>query len=180
MNNHLEQIRWQVFPRSQPTTVHQRELLGVFEEKFSIIGTPKNSLKSDEVLALLRLDLVSIGYEIEGTEKVNRPVLYGESDKPLKTYNVDGWHAATSTVLEIEAGQAVENNRFAIDILKALSIQDAEHLVIAVPTNYLPERLKIAAKSPKKEFDKVVNIVDSLFVAGRVKLPLSSILIIGY
>ena len=180
MGIHHENIRWQVFPRSQPTTLHQRELLAVFENNFSIIGTPKNSLKSNEVLALLRLDLVSIGYEIEGIEKVNRPVLYGERDKPLKTYNVDGWHASTSTVLEIEAGQAVENNRFAIDILKALSIQDADHLVIAVPSSYLPNRLKEAEKSPKKEFDKVVNMVDSLYIAGRVKLPLSSILIIGY
>jgi len=145
-----------------------------------MIGTPKNSLKSNEVLASLRSDLISIGYEIEGLEKVNRPVLYGESDKPLKTFNVDGWHASTATILEIEAGQAIENNRFAIDILKAISIQDAEHLVIAVPTNYRPARLKLAEKAPKREFDKVVNIVDSLYIAGRVKLPLTSIMIIGY
>lgn len=180
MNIHQKQIRWQVFPRSRSTTDHQKDLLDVFEANYSVIGTPKNGHKSNEVLALLRLDLISIGYEIEGIEKVNRPVLFGESDKPLKAYNVDGWHASTSTVLEIEAGQAVENNRFAIDILKALSIQEANHLVIAVPANYLPERLKTATKPAKKEFEKVVNIVDSLYIAGRVNLPLASIMIIGY
>jgi len=180
MNKKQAQVRWQVFPRNRAATNHQRQVIGIFESLVLTIGTPDHGLKSNEVLAAVRKDLEEIGYEIEGSEKVARPVLYGESDRPAKTFNVDGWHEETGTILEVEAGQAVENNRFAIDLLKALSIQDANHLIMAIPANYHPERLKSAGRPPKREFDEVVKFLDALFVAGRVDLPLRSIIVIGY
>jgi hypothetical protein len=51
---------------------------------------------------------------------------------------------------------------------------------MAIPANYHPERLKAAGKPPKKEFDEVVKVLDALFSAGRIQLPLISILVIGY
>ena len=173
-------IRWQVFPRNKATTELQRAVIKVFEDEYKNIGTPINGLKSNEVLAVVRPALEQLGFFIEGISKVARPVLFGENDHPTKTYNVDGYHESTGTVLEVEAGQAVENNRFAIDILKALSIQNANYLVMAIPANYHPERLRSAGKSPKKEFDEVLKVLDALFSAGRVDLPLSSIVVIGY
>lgn len=178
--SHKQAIRWQVFPRNRATSDLQRSIISAFEFYFESIGTPKNGLKSNEVLAVVRPKLVELEFEIEGTTKVARPVLFGENDHPTKTYNVDGYHEATGTVLEVEAGQAVENNRFAFDLLKALSIQGAKSLVMAIPANYHPHRLKSAGKPPKKEFDEVVKVLDALFSAGRVDLPLSSVLVIGY
>jgi hypothetical protein len=176
----MQTIRWQVFPRNRSASELQRELLTVFESEFDKLGTPMNGLKSNEVLAVVRPKLENLGFEIEGEKKVARPVLFGENDRPTKTYNVDGYHETTGTVLEVEAGQAVENNRFAIDLLKALSIQGATHLVMAIPANYHPDRLRRAGKPPKREFDEVVKVLDGLFAAGRVSLPLVSILVIGY
>lgn len=106
--------------------------------------------------------------------------MFGENDKPVKSYNVDGWHEESGTVLEVEAGQAVENNRFALDLIKALSIQTARNLIIAVPANYFPERLRRDNKPPKKEFDEVAKVLDGLYSSGRIELPLESILVIGY
>jgi hypothetical protein len=173
-------IRWQVFPRNIATNDLQRAVIRVFEAESTRIGTPENGLKSNEVLAVVRPRLEELGFQIEGSVKVARPVLYGENDRPSKTYNVDGYHEASGTVLEVEAGQAVENNRFAIDLLKALSIQDANCLVMAIPANYHPDRLKSAGKPPKKEFDEVVKHLDALFSSGRVDLPLATVLVIGY
>ena len=176
----LQGIRWQVFPRNRATSELHRAVVRVFESQILEIGTPENGLKSNEVLAKLRAPLENLGFRIEGKEKVARPVLFGESDRPAKTYNVDGYHQDSGTVLEIEAGQAVENNRFALDLLKALSIQGANHLVMAIPANYHPERLRSSGKAPKKEFDEVIKVLDALFAAGRVDLPLESIVVIGY
>lgn len=174
-------IRWQVFPRNKTASEHQIGLIKLFEDLTQQISTPKNRLQSNEVLAVLRPSLIEYGYQVEGKgEKVERPVLYGESGKKEKLYYVDGWDQSTGTVLEVEAGQAVENNRFAIDILKACSIQDAKNLVMAIPANYHPERLRKANKKPKKAFDSVVLTLDGLYSANRVQLPLDSILVIGY
>ena len=173
-------IRWQVFPRNRAASALMRSVISAFEAELDTIGTPANGLKSNEVLAVVRNRLEELEFVVEGSAKISRPVLFGENDRPTKTYNVDGYHEASGTVLEVEAGQAVENNRFAIDLLKALSIQGANHLVMAIPANYHPERLKGAGKPPKKEFDEVVKVLDALFSAGRIQLPLISISVIGY
>lgn len=173
-------LRWNVFPRSRSSSEHQLQVLEVFRAALPKIGTPRNRLVSSEVLATVRLELCKLGYEMEDTHRVSRPVLFGENEQALKSYNVDGWHDQTKTVIEIEAGQAVENNRFALDLLKALSIQDARNLIIAVPANYHPERLRKEGKSPKKDFDEVAKHLDGLYSSGRVVLPLDSILVIGY
>jgi len=173
-------IRWQVFPRNRAATALLRSVISAFEAELDTIGTPTNGLKSNEVLAVVRHRLEELEFVVEGSGWVSRPVLFGENDRPTKTYNVDGYHEPSGTILEVEAGQAVENNRFAIDLLKALSIQGANHLVMAIPANYHPQRLKKSGKPPKKEFDEVVKVLDALFSAGRVQLPLMSILVIGY
>ena len=173
-------IRWQVFPRNRVASDLLRSVIGAFEAELDKIGTPGNGLKSNEVLAVVRPRLEELGFVVEGSGKVSRPVLFGENDRPTKTYNVDGYHDSTGTVLEVEAGQAVENNRFAIDLLKAISIQGANHLVMAIPANYHPERLKSSGKPPKREFEEVLKVLDALFSAGRVQLPLTSVVVIGY
>lgn len=173
-------IRWQVFPRNRVASDLLRSVISAFEAELDKIGTPTNGLKSNEVLAVVRPRLEELGFVVEGSGKVSRPVLFGENDRPTKTYNVDGYHDSTGIVLEVEAGQAVENNRFAIDLLKAISIQGANHLVMAIPANYHPERLKSSGKPPKREFDEVLKVLDALFSAGRVQLPLTSVVVIGY
>ena len=177
----IEKIRWQVFPRNRTASDHQVAVLKVFQDLYGQIGTPHNRLQSNEVLAEVRLPLTEMGYEIEGPgARVERPVLFGESGKKDKSYNVDGWHETSGTILEVEAGQAVENNRFAIDILKACSIQGAQNLIMAIPAKYHPDRLKNSGKPPKKEFDSVVLTLDAIYSAARVQLPLDSVLVIGY
>ena len=176
-----EGIRWQVFPRNKTTSNHQVALLGVFNRFCGEICTPLNRLQSNEVLGVLRVALKGMGYEIEGPgEKIVRPVLFGESGENEKWYNVDGWHEESGTVLEVEAGQAVENNRFALDILKACSIQGARNLIMAIPANYHPDRLRKEGKPPKREFDSVVKTLDSLYISNRFQMPLESILVVGY
>ena len=176
-----EGIRWQIFPRNKTTSKHQVAFLEVFNRFYEEICTPLNRLQSNEVLGVLRAALKGIGYEIESPgEKIVRPVLFGESGKKDKSYNVDGWHEESGTVLEVEAGQAVENNRFALDILKACSIQGAKNLTMAIPSNYHPDRLRRGGKPPKREFDSVVNTLDSLYVSNRFQMPLDSILVVGY
>lgn len=173
-------VRWQVFPKYLSASAHQIQVIEIFDVNFKVLGTPENGLKSNEVLSIVCPGLELIGYQVEGVVKVVRPVLFGESGKITKSYNVDGWDDRSGTVLEVEAGQTIENNRFALDIFKACSIQSARNLILAVPASYHPERLRNSNKPPKKPFDDVIKHVDSLYSSNRMELPLDSILVIGY
>lgn len=175
-----QKIRWQVFPRSHLASAHQLLVIEIFEDEYPKLGTPQNHLSSNEVLSVVRPRLEFVGYQVEGDRRVKRPVLFGECGKPAKQYDVDGWHEETGSILEVEAGQAVENNRFALDLLKASSIQFARNLIMAIPANYHPERLRKSGKPPKKEFDSVLRTLDALFASNRLALPLESVLVIGY
>ena len=129
---------------------------------------------SDEVLHILANDIESCGYQVEKSkraeDKINVPVLFGRNGSLEKYFNADCYSSLEKVVIEIEAGRAVSNYQFLKDLFQACVMHDVDYLIIAVRNIY----------RNSKDFDKVINFLDTLYASNRLILPLKGILIIGY
>lgn len=171
---------WQYFPRFAAAPQHLVDTVSAFEKVAEVIATPNNQLSSNEVLEAVADGLEELSYRVERgktrAEKIYRPVLYGKDGSIDKAFEVDAWHGATGTIIEVEAGRAVINHQFLKDFFEACVIQDAQYLVIAVCKAYKPASLK----TPSNDFEIVTTFMDTLFASGRLQVPLKGIMIVGY
>ena len=168
-------INWVYFPKSSPPPEFGLAIVRLFEGAAeSIDSTTTSSQHSDVVMALLRPGLESIGFRVEqgkrAEEKIVVPVLFGRKGKILKCFNADAHAPSAGWVLEVEAGRAVDNNQFLKDIFQACMMHDVLHLAIAVRNTY----------RNSDDFTKVESFLETLYVSGRLQLPLKGILLIGY
>lgn len=169
-----KKIAWQYFPKSRAIPGQLIDVVNVFEKRHPRIGSEKHRLTSDKVLDALRKDLVKIGFKVETSKKeegrIKVPVLFGLNGKLEKSFQADGIHEETGTVVEIEAGRGVTNYQFLKDIFQACMMHDVNYLVIAVRKIYRKNR----------NFDTVLRFLDTLYASGRLELPLEGILLVGY
>ena len=167
-------ISWQFFPKSRKIPEHLLKVVRVFDEFEVEISSKYKNLNSNEVLECLRLGLEKIDFVVEKSkkaeEKISVPVLFGLNGKPEKYFEADGYSFVNKTVIEVEAGRAVTNYQFLKDLFQACMMYDIDYLIIAVRQTY----------SGNKDFEKVINFIDTLYTSGRLSLPLNGILIIGY
>jgi hypothetical protein len=173
-------MRWQLFPRSLAPPPAILDLVAAFRAASGVIETPSHQLDSNEVLDAVRPHLEAIGYQVEQPgpprRRIDRPVLFGEGGRPMKSFQVDAWHEETGTVVEVEAGRAVVNHQFLKDLFEACAIQDARWLAIAVANAYHPK----SQARPADDFATVTTFIDTLYASGRLTLPLEGVLIVGY
>lgn len=169
-----KKIAWQYFPKSREIPGHLINVVRVFETRHPRIDSENHQLTSDKVLDALRKDLVKIGFEVETSRReegrIEVPVLFGLNGKLEKSFQADGIHEETGTVIEIEAGRGVTNYQFLKDIFQACMMHNVSYLVIAVRKIYRKNR----------NFDTVLRFLDTLYASGRLKLPLEGILLVGY
>jgi len=168
-------IQYQTFPKSMGTPAIVKSTVASFESNFKIIDSlSQTDLHSNDVLALLREDLLALGFEIEtgkaADQKIKVAVLYGLNGKTTKTFDADGFHRGEGVVLEVEAGRAVTNYQFLKDLFQACAMQEAKHLIIAVRNNY----------RESKDFEKVLSFMETLYASARLNLLLESVTIVGY
>lgn len=167
-------IQYQFFPKNSRTPDSLRNIVNIFFDKEGKITSAENQLKSDEVLGILSKDIESLGYLVEKSkkleDKIRVPVLFGRNDLLEKYFEVDCYNPNEKIVIEIEAGRAVANYQFLKDLFQASVMHNVDYLVIAVRNVY----------NERKDFEIVVNFLDTLYVSDRLRLPLKGILIIGY
>jgi len=168
-------INWVYFPKSSPPPEFGLLIVGLFEEVANAIDSSKMAVQhSDAVMARLRPRLEKIGFRVEkgksSEDKIVVPVLFGRKGKILKCFNADAHAVSKGWVLEVEAGRAVDNNQFLKDIFQACMMHDVLHLAIAVRNSY----------RSSDDFAKIENFLETLYVSGRLQLPLKGILLIGY
>lgn len=165
---------WQLFPKSNLIPKHLKTIADLFDANSYKISSEKFELSSNEVLAVLADPLEGIGFKVERSknkdDKIRVPVLFGRNGAFEKSFDADAVNEDTLTVIEIEAGRAVANNQFLKDLFQACMMTQVENLVIAVRNRY----------KGNADFEIVVRFFDTLFVSGRLNLPLKNILIIGY
>jgi hypothetical protein len=167
-------IHWQFYPRSSKVPVHLAKVIDVFKKHAKEIDSTSHDRRSNDVLALLSLDLKGIGFRVESgrraTDRIHIPVLLGRDGSIEKSFAVDAFHEKTSTVLEIEAGRGYMNHQFLKDFFEACAMQGVDYLVIGMRNVY--------KKNP--DFERADAFFDTLYVSGRLAVPLRGLLLIGY
>lgn len=175
--------RFSTFPRTQtpPSFIH--DLVAVFERHASEIDTEvlEKGLTSDEALAVLRIDLSALGFHVEAgkrtTEKIKRPVFYGENAQPNLQYEVDAWQPEWRAGLEVEAGRAWMGNAIYRDLIQALVMVDMDYLILAVAKSY---RYRTGGRvTVSRDYDNTVAVADALYGHSRITMPFS-LCVIGY
>ncbi len=167
-------IRWQYYPKSKFPLQHLVDVTGVFQKNLDTVDSNYNTLSSNQVLAALQRDLESLGWVVESGKRkedlIEVPVLFGLNGQVGKTFHADALHVEKKTVLEVEAGRAVDNNEFLKDLFQACMMPNIDYLTIAVRNLY----------RGNDDFSKVMAFFDTMYASGRLQLPLKGILIVGY
>lgn len=167
-------MQYQQFPRSRGITKELQDVVQAFEKVDHKISSAKNTLSSNEVLAYLCPHLAEIGYKVEtgksADKKIDVPVLFGRDNHIDKSFFADALSKDGRVVIEVEAGQAIENHRFLKDIFEASMMFDVEYLVLAVRNKYRTHF----------DFDRVYQFLETMYISNRIILPLKGIMLIGY
>lgn len=176
-------IRFSTFPRTQTPPPFVPDLIELFERHEQQIGTSlrKKGLTSDALLAVLRPDLIELGFDVEAgkrnEDKIMRPVFFAENAKPGLQYQVDAWHPVWLAGLELEAGRAWMGNAVYRNLVQALVMVDMEHLILAVPQLY---RYKTSGHATlSRDYENTVAVADALYAHSRVEMPFR-LCVIGY
>lgn len=167
---------WQYYPKSDAIPGHLQNVVNLFKQHSQAIDSSKFTLKSNEVLLELRTDLAGLDFKVEqGTriaDKIKVPVLFGLNGQLEKSFHVDAFQEKTGTVIEVEAGRAVDNFGFLKDLFEACMMSNVTYLIIAVRKTY--------GRHQQQDFKTVLTHFDTLYASGRLQLPLKGILVIGY
>ena len=168
------ELRYQLFPRSFGITEEIRAVISCFEKNYKQIESPKNDLTSDGVLKIIAGDLKAIGFKVEESkakdDKIKVPVLFSLNNKIDKFFDADAVSLDGKIVIEVEASRAYRNNQFLKDIFQACMMPMAEYLVIAVRNHYYNS----------DDFKSIFQFLETLYISGRLQLPLKGIVLIGY
>jgi hypothetical protein len=176
-------LRYSTFPRTEPPPRFAAELVEVFRIHRGDIDTHhlKKGLTSDEVLAILRKDLVSLGFEVEASkrkrDKIERPVFFGENGMPTVRYEIDAYHPHWRCGLEVEAGRAWMGNAVYRDLIQAMVMVEVDWLALAVPNAYKYQ--SGAKQSTSKDYLNACGVADALFGHSRVTMPYR-LIVVGY
>jgi hypothetical protein len=176
-------IRYICFPRTEPPPNFVASIANVFQKHENKIGTKRltKGLTSNEVLGVIRSDLVELGFDVEAgkqkEDKIERPVFFGENGQPTLKYEIDAYHSAWRCGLEVEAGRAWMGNAVYRDLIQALTMVQVDTLILAVPNSYKYQNSGRLTISP--DYDNAVNVAETLFGHSRFKFPYNLIMI-GY
>ena len=167
-------INWMYYPKTKKADSLSVDVVQQFEAIANNIASDNYDHSSNTVLEIVRQRLEKLGFIVEkgkkDEEKIHVPVLYGMNGHTQLAFDADAYHPGGKYVIEVEAGRAVVNYQFLKDFFEACTMSDAEYLCIAVRNTY----------KNRKDFEKVCNFFDVLFLSNRLGIPLKGILIIGY
>jgi len=172
--NIMYQLVYQLFPRSFGITDEIKAVVSCFEKNYNRIKSPDNNLSSDGVLKIIARDLEGLNYKVErskaSVDKIKVPVLFSTNNKIDKYFDADAVSKDGKIVLEVEAGRAYINNQFLKDVFQACMMPSVDYLILAVRNDY----------RGNDDFSKIFQFFETLYINGRLQLPLKGIVLIGY
>lgn len=165
---------YQLFPRSFGMNETIMNVIRCFELHYGKIDSSCHSIDSNEVLKIIAPELKLNGFIVEESkkteDKIKVPVLFGLNNHEEKYFDADAVSIDGRYVIEVEAGRAYSNNQFLKDIFQACMMYGVDYLFIAVRNTYRKH----------KDFDAIYNFLETLYINGRLKLPLKGIILVGY
>ena len=178
-----DKIRFTSFPRTVAPQSFISSVVDVFQNHLPTINTVAldKGLTSDQVLSVLSADLMALGFDVEtgkkASQKIRRPVFFGENGRPDLQYEIDAYHADWSCGLEVEAGRAWMGNAVYRDLIQALVMVQLDHLVLAVPQTY--KYLSGKRQTSSKDYENTVAVADALYGHSRIQMPFT-LTVVGY
>jgi len=167
-------LKYQLFPRSFGITQEVIDVIQCFENNYVSIKSPENNLNSDGVLKVIAKELKLLNFKVEESkakdDKIKVPVLFSLNNKIDKFFDADAVSFDEKIVLEVEAGRAYVNNQFLKDVFQACMMPSVEYLILAVRNDY----------RGNDDFSKIFQFFETLYINGRLQLPLKGIVLIGY
>lgn len=167
-------INYQIFPQNVEKTEIIKRILDCFSRQYDKISSESHALDSLEVLDVLSNDLISLEFNVQtGNARNDRifvPVLFSPNNQVKKSFSVNAISSDKKIVIEIEAGRALTNNQFLEDICHTSMMYCVECLILAVRNEYRNSH----------DYLKILDYLDTLFLNNRIKIPLKSIVLIGY
>jgi len=155
----------------------------VFKNHEKQIGTIQltKGLTSNEVLTIIREDLVALGFDVETSkqkeDKIQRPVFFGENGEPTLKYEIDAYHNEWRCGLEVEAGRAWMGNAVYRDLIQGLVMVQVDTLILAVPNAY---KYKSGGRDTESsDYKNTISVSETLYSHSRVRLPYG-LIVIGY
>jgi hypothetical protein len=171
-------IHFTSFPRTEPPPFFVANILEVFRAREQAIATDKlpRHLKSDEVLEILRDDLVRLGFDVEGgkrkEDKISRPVFFGQDGTAALRFEVDAYHVDWECGLEIEATRAIRGGALYRDLIQALVMVRVNYLCIG-----LPNFIQWGKGNRSRPYEEACRTADALYGHSRIRFPYGLILI---
>jgi hypothetical protein len=136
---------------------------------------------SNQVLEVVSSGLVRKGYEVEGKsenrDKSGHIILryqYGAKTDDYMEYYPDALHRRLGIVLEIEAGQAMENYHVLRNLVRIALTDEASYAIIAVP-QYYPTKRKTTTP-----YEDSLKWYRAVFHSNNLRTRLKGVLLIGY
>ncbi len=176
-------VRFSTFPRTAEPPAFVPSVVKVFSDNESKIGTAgrDKGLSSDAVMAIVRPELVALGFAVEGGKtqaaRIRRPVFFGENGAPQLQYEIDAYHSEWRCGLEIEAGRGLMGNAVYRDLVQALVMVGVNYLVLGVANGY---RYKVNNRPvTSRDYDLTVAIADALYGHSRIQMPYG-LAVVGY
>lgn len=170
----MSELQYQLFPRSFGIEEPIKRVIDCFKAHYEEFKSPAFTLQSNEVLKILEKDLKGIGFNVEESkadrDKIKVPVLFGINNEIDKFFDADAVSNDGRIVIEVEAGRAYSNNQFLKDLFQACMMHGVEYLVIAVRNDY----------RGNPDFRRIFDFFETLYINGRLVLPLKGIVLIGY
>ena len=167
-------LQYQLFPRSFGITSEVEDVIKCFQNSYDKIKSPENNLNSNGVLKAIANDLKLLNFKVEQSkakdDKIKVPVLFSLNNKIDKFFDADAVSADGKIVLEVEAGRAYVNNQFLKDVFQACMMPSVDYLILAVRNDY----------RGNDDFSKIFQFFETLYINGRLQLPLKGIVLIGY
>jgi len=176
-------VRFMSFPKTEPPPPFASALAAVFSKYEKQVGTRllKKGLTSNEVLTVIRDDLVALSFQVESgkqkEDKIQRPVFFGESGEPTLKYEIDAYHPEWRCGFEVEAGRAWMGNAIYRDLVQGLVMVQVDILVLAVPNAY---KYRTGGRDVvSSDYDNTISVAETLYGHTRVRLPYT-LVVIGY
>jgi hypothetical protein len=175
--------RWRYYPARDVPPNWATDLIQVFSDaKANIDTTSIQGEKSDGILSSLHPGLALLGYQVETSKKVSdkieRPVLFGDEGTPRVQYQIDAWLPDPGVVVEVEAGRGWMGNAFYRDLIRTSLIVGARYLVIGMMSQYV--YTSGGKKSSSRDYENARDQLDAIFASGRLQLPFEGVLLVGY
>ena len=133
------------------------------------------------MLQILRPGLEELGFQVEKgkdrSDKIERPVFYGENGIPALRYQIDAYHGEWRCGFEVEAGRAWMGNAIYRDLVQALIMVQVDHLALVVSHSY---KYQTGGKTTiSSDYRNTCTVADALYGHSRLRLPYG-LTVIGY